>query len=111
MKVYEAACSDRVAVTPPVWETHGVRLVVRDMGNGVVRLECFELVSATDAVALAQLTGSTELSFPVPRRYQDLVGEAASMIGLVPVPADCHLSAFARGIDDAVVEVVATYCC
>jgi hypothetical protein len=88
-----------------------VRLVVRDMGNGVVRLECFDLISAEEALTLARLTGSTELPFPVPWRYQDLVREAAERIGLMPVPVDCHLAAFARGVDDAVVEVVATYQC
>jgi predicted nucleic acid-binding protein len=109
MDAVSGAFSGVVMSSPPVWETHGVRLVVRDLGNGVVRLECFELVTADDAVAMAKLTGSSELAFPVPERFRDLVREAAERIGLVP--SDCHLAAFARGVDDAVIEIVATYCC
>lgn len=93
----------------PVWQTHGVRMIVRDMGNGVLRIECCELIAAADVEALSNLSGSSALMFPVPGQYQDLVEEAADRMGLAQ--PDFRITAFARSIDDAAVEIVARCCC
>lgn len=99
------------AVTTPLWETHGVRFVVREMGNRVARLESQELITIQDARTLSQVQGSAECSYPAPDWIRDLVCEAAERIGLAGWLSACQIAAHARSIDDTCLEVVAVYRC
>lgn len=76
------------------------RIVVRDMGNGVDRVESHELIIGLDAAKHCQHPGYVPLHHPLPRRVDDLIGAAVG-------PDQART--YAREIDAQTIEIVVVW--
>lgn len=64
------------------WENVALCLVLRDMGNQVVRIEASSLVPLEAALADAELPGRRPMLFPAPSAVWDAIDVASSALGL-----------------------------
>jgi hypothetical protein len=79
------------------------RIVVRDMGNGVDRIEVHELIAKRDAKTHFRLPGCVRLQQSTETRFLGLIWDANTAC----IPLGCQACACARAIDDHTVEVFA----
>lgn len=70
-----------------VLPARAISFVIRDMGNGVDRIEMPDLIDAAAAKVEANLPGRVKLSFPLPVRIADCLGVATRLLlGRAPYP-------------------------
>lgn len=89
--------------------THGIRYVVRHMGNGVHRILSSEMVPLEELRAEAKTGGRYQVPFPPPSWMRDIGVAALEAIGIEPSPIQRNrvtVEAFIRPIDDATIEVI-----
>jgi hypothetical protein len=101
MSLNELRDADQISATT------ALRFVVRDMGNGVKRLENAYLVPIEQARIESELSDRTPLLFPHPDEVLDFAFEALRSIGVRPDLSPKRIrKLFARAIDDYTVEIV-----
>lgn len=93
------------AVVPVLSMPMARRIVVRDMGNGVDRVEAHELIVGPDAYEHFKLPGLVPVLDPMPQRVMDLVMDLVADFGADPgLVCSC-----VRRIDDRTVEIFAAW--
>lgn len=88
-----------------LWQSHALRFVVFDMGNGVHRVGDRELISMSEAKAVTGLNGSLPIDYP-PGRFFDLATQALVQLGFERRNIQ-HMTACSRSIDERTTEVFA----
>jgi hypothetical protein len=83
-----------------------LRIVVRDMGNGVDRVESSELVSIESARVECSLPDRHPLPFPYPERIRDICSTASLAAGRVLDCLRCVPVGSVRPVDERSVEMV-----
>lgn len=89
--------------------THGIRYVVRHMGNGVYRLLSCGLDPIEALKEEARTGGRYHLPFPPPSWLRDVGVAALESIGIKPSEMDRNrivVDAYVRPIDDETIEVI-----
>lgn len=89
--------------------THGIRYVVRDMGNGVHRVLSSEMVPLDALKAEANTGGRYHVPFPPPSWLRDIGIAALEATGVEPSPTPRNriaVEVFIRPIDDDTIEVI-----
>ena len=91
---------------PVVLLSSALRFVVRDLGNGVDRLESYELIPLDQARIETSLPDRTEIYFTQDCRLDDMGKLAFTSMGF-DCDRDCAglLKVFARPIDDRTLEL------
>ncbi len=96
----------RARERPVVLLSSALRYVVRDVGNGVDRLEAYELIPIDQALVETSLPDRTEIYFEPNDRLDDFGKLAFSSLGF-----ECDgdsaglLKVFARPIDERTLEI------
>lgn len=90
-----------------VLETHGLRMIIKDMGNGVRSVSSVDLIPLEHCAAEAALEGRARIPYPYPTWLYDIAVAAVATIGidageLRPSVAN----AVARVIDDHTIEYI-----
>lgn len=89
--------------------THGIRYVVRNMGNGVYRMLSCGLDPIEDLKEEARTGGRYHVPFPPPSWLRDVGVEALRSLGVEPSHMDRNrivVDAYSRAIDDVTIEVI-----
>lgn len=81
-----------------------LRLVLRDMGNGVTRVEDAVLMCGDADIACADLIGFAPVQFPLGDRYLDCV--ASSMIALGADDEASFSAGLVRPVCDRITELM-----
>lgn len=91
-----------------VFSTHGMRHVIRDMGNGVRLLVDSELMLVGQCVDECALPGRFRLNYPFPAWLDDIRYASVFEMGIdmttMLTPVVCE--SYARAIDDRTVEYI-----
>jgi hypothetical protein len=85
-----------------------VRLTVREMGNGVQRVEAHEIVSPDGACSYWGAPGAVLVPSPMPTPLLLCIEDAMMSIGEAP-PADTEMQACVRYVSDDTIEAVALW--
>lgn len=91
---------------PPSLVAYGVRFALRDMGNGVTRLESHDLLTPDAACACFGTPGFVCVPFPMPPLVRYSIEDAVDAVGQ-SWPRDWDVRARVRAISDNATEVVA----
>jgi hypothetical protein len=87
--------------------THALKLIVRNMGNGVDRLLHASVITLAEARIEAALDGREPMCFPYPERFFEMGGAALVLLGIAPSMACSTVcEACVRMLDDNTVEIV-----
>jgi hypothetical protein len=88
--------------------THAARLVVRSMGNGVDRVEVFDLIPIGQAKIDTALTDREPVPSHYAARFFDLAIEAAKLLGIsgLETANDYAREVYARPVDANAVEII-----
>lgn len=86
--------------------TRALRVVVRDMGNGVDRVESSEYIDLDGARAEQNLPGRSPLIFPYPDRFRDICEASALSTGEHVVCDGCMPLGYIRAFDEHTIEMV-----
>lgn len=87
-------------------ETRALRVVVRDMGNGVDRIELAEYIDMDAARSERSLPGRTPVSLPYPDRLLDICKSAARTTGECIDCIGCIPTGHIRAIDERTMEII-----
>lgn len=100
--------SDELRLEDSVARTHGVRFVVRDMGNGVLRLESSVLDPIGYLRRDAMRHGRYRIEPPCPDWMMDMVHAAVCAAGVDPCPVHhrVHSLAYARPVGDHCIQIL-----
>lgn len=79
------------------------RLIVRDMGNGVDRVELGEFVLLSSAKEESRLPERTSIALTDSPRVRDVVDDAAMLFGC---PETTVVNGFLRQVDEVTLELV-----
>ena len=93
-----------------VLEEVAIRMVIRDMGNGVDRVEALEVIPFHVGVAEKDLQGREPLPLPHPPELMDMCEQAAIAMGVAEEAKECVPDGFVRAIDERTMEFV-VWCC
>lgn len=91
-----------------VARTHGIRFTVRDMGNGVLRLEQPILDPMGFIVRDAEKHGRYRLDQTFPEWMLDLVDQAVRAVGVDPCPPEHRVQsiAYIRPLEDGLTQIL-----
>ena len=91
----------------PENEPAALQMVVRSVGNGVLRLECCDLIPMDAALEWKRLHGLWPLVFPLPASILDVASVAIESLG---IPASRHKTTvpegYCRALADDLTEIV-----
>lgn len=91
-----------------VARTHGIRFTVRDMGNGVLRLERPILDPLEFIVRDAERHGRYRMEQAFPEWMLDMVDQSVRAIGVYPCPPEHRVPsvAYIRPLGDGVTQIL-----
>ncbi len=91
-----------------IYQTHGMRLCIKDMGNGVLRAYSPLILPKQEAERCSQIIGNVPIEALGKPRLVDLAIGTASAVGVADMKhtAGSLTRNFARVIDDSTIEMV-----
>ena len=97
---------DASEIPPPGRAPFGVRFTLTDMGNGVTRVEPYDVLTPDDACVHFGTPGCECVPLPIPVHLQMCIEDALGGVGR-PSPRDGVVRACVRAVTEETVEVVA----